>query len=356
MFQEKLADLAVREKAHHATATIIDSARVPGEPVRPKRLLDIVAGCILGLFIGICLALLQEQLDDRINSVDDAERLLQLPSLGQVPMVKNGELMLLTETTSFNPVAESYRILRTNINFAAIDSPIKTMAVLSAGPGEGKTSTALNLAIVMAADGRKVILVDTDLRRPTLHKRLEVPALPGVTDVLLGDAEIDDVLVNVEQFPNLSVMTCGLTPPNPSELIGSRKFRQLIDDLSTKADLVIFDTPPVLLAADASVLASQVDGVLCVIETGGTKNNGAKRMVQILRNARANLLGVCYNKITSSSGKHSYYYYYNYNYNYGSNDQLEVETPKPGLAGVLGTSSQKGRNKATGEGQEDQDI
>jgi capsular exopolysaccharide synthesis family protein len=357
MFQDKLADLAVREKSHHATATIIDSARVPTAPIRPRRLIDILLGCCLGLFVGVCLALLQEQLDDRINSVDDAERLLALPSLGQVPAVKAGDPMLLTETTGFNPVAEAYRILRTNINFAAIDNQLKSMAVVSAGPGEGKTSTALNLAIVMAADGRKVILVDTDLRRPTLHKRLEVPALPGVTDVLLGDAVIDDVLVKLEQYPNLSVMTCGLTPPNPSELLGSRKFQTLIEDLCNRADLVIFDTPPVLLAADASVLASQVDGVLMVIETGGTKNSGAKRMTQILRNARANILGVCYNKIISAAGQHSYYYYYNYNYSNDSNELLEQDDSKTTPAAMLSsTSPSKRRSKSNVNTGDDQDL
>jgi succinoglycan biosynthesis transport protein ExoP len=310
MFQDRLADLALRAKAHHATATIIESAAPVDIPVRPKRLLDIILGCILGLFVGVCLALLQEYLDDRINSVESAERMLSLPTLAQVPLVKAGEPALLTQINGFNPTAESYRILRTNINFAAIDAPIRTLVVASSGPGEGKSTTALNLSMAMAADGRKVILVDTDLRRPTIHKLLELPGIPGLTDVLLGEAKLDDVIIENKEIPNLSVITSGITPPNPSELLGSRRFRNIVDQLLQRCDLVVFDTPPTLVAADASVLASQSDGTLLVVETGGTKNASAVRTLQMLQRARANVLGVCYNKIETSRNKHHHYYYY----------------------------------------------
>ncbi len=320
-------------------------------PVRPKRLLNIIFGCFLGLFAGLAFALLQEYLDDHINGIEDAERLLGLPSLATVPFLKSDGPKLLSEFTGFNPAAESYRLLRTNIKFAALDSPIKTLVVTSSEPGEGKSTTAINLAMAMAADGRKVILVDGDLRRPTLHKVLELPILPGLTDVLLGEAEIEDVVNKINDVPNLSVITCGLSAPNPSELLGSRPFRNVIEQLKQHSDLVIFDAPPASVAADASVLAAIVDGTLVVVEAGATKSAMARRTVEMLRRARANILGICFNKITATSGGH--YYNYHYNYQYKSDDILSEEEQKQltqsHLARTGGSKPQISENSSEGD-------
>ena len=171
------------EKAHHATARIIESAEVPDTPIRPKRFQSIVFACLIGLFAGLCLALLQEFLDDRINTVADADRVLKLPSLGHVPALNAADAHLLSQMAQFDPASESYRVLRTNIHFATVDAPARTLLVTSSNPGEGKTTTAANLAFAMAMDGRKVILVDTDLRRPSLHRMLDLTPVPGLTDV-----------------------------------------------------------------------------------------------------------------------------------------------------------------------------
>ena len=306
-FTDQLADLNLREKAHHAAAHVIEAAQVPTVPVRPKRMQSIVFACLIGLFVGICLALLQEFLDDRINSVDEATRVLALPALGSVPALSAADAHLLPQMKGLDPASESYRVLRTNIHFATVDAPARTLMVTSAGPGEGKSTTAANLAFAMAMDGRKVILVDTDLRRPSLHKLLELPSVPGLTDVLLGSAP----LAPREVMPGLSVLTAGSTPPNPGELLNSRTFRGLVETLMTQADIVIFDSPPVLAAADAVILASQMDGTVIVVETGATKKGSARRTLQLLRQARATVLGVAYNKMRVQDGAG---YYYNYQY------------------------------------------
>ncbi len=306
-FSSQLADLNLREKAHHATARIIEAAAVPDAPVRPKRIQSVIFACLIGLFVGLCLALLQEFLDDRINTVADADRVLQLPSLGHVPALSVADAHLLPQMKGFDPASESYRVLRTNIHFATVDAPARTLLVTSSHPGEGKTTTAANLAFAMAMDGKKVILVDTDLRRPSLHKLLDLPAVPGLADVMLGHAP----LAPHEIMSGLSVLTAGSMPPNPGELLNSRKFRNLVTQLSDDADVVIFDSSPVLVAADAAILASQMDGTVIVVETGSTKKASARRTLELLRHARATLLGVAYNKVRSQDAP-SYYYDYQY--------------------------------------------
>lgn len=326
-FTDQLADLNLREKAHHAAARIIESAAVPLAPVRPKRMQSIIFAGLIGLFVGICLALLQEFLDDRINSVDEATRVLGLPSLGHVPALSSADAHLLPQMKGLDPASESYRVLRTNIHFATVDAPARTLLITSSNPGEGKTTTAANLAFAMAMDGKKVILVDTDLRRPSMHKLLDLPPLPGLTDVLLGHAPLEPL----EVMPGLSVLTSGSTPPNPGELLNSRKFRNLVQELTEQADLVIFDSPPTLVAADAAILASQMDGTIIVVETGATKKAAARRSLQLLNQARATILGVAYNKMRAQDGP-GYYYY---NYQYGS-PAMEDAAAGPALLPSLG--------------------
>ena len=319
-FSDQLAGLNLREKAHHATARVIETAQVPSAPVRPKRLQSMIFAGLIGLFIGLCLALLQEFLDDRINTVADADRVLQLPSLGHVPALTSADAHLLPQMKGMDYASESYRVLRSNIHFATIDAPARTLLVTSSNPGEGKTTTAANLAFAMAMDGKKVILVDTDLRQPALHKLLDLPPVPGLTDVLLGHAP----LAPLEVMSGLSVLPAGSTPPNPGELLNSRKFRNLVIELTEQSDIVIFDSPPVLVAADAAILASQMDGTILVVETGVTKKAAAKRTLALLKQARAAVLGVAYNKMRLQDGPEYYY-----NYQYGS-PALLVTAPDAG--------------------------
>lgn len=310
MFSDKLADLSLREQAHHSTARIEQAALQPSVPVRPKKAYDITLGALFGLFLGVCLALLQEFLDDRINTVEDAGRVLGLPSLGNVPALSAADARLLPQMKGLDPASESYRILRTNIQFVTVDAPLRTLLVTSSSPGEGKTTTAANLAFAMVMDGKKVILVDTDLRRPSLHKLLELPTMPGVTDVLLERATLDNALLPHAELPLLSILTAGSTPPNPSDLLNSRRFRTLVSELAERADLVIFDSPPVTAASDASILGSQMDGTILVLENGSTRKAAARHSLELLRNGRATILGIMYNKMRTIHGGGYYYYQY----------------------------------------------
>ncbi|MGO8672023.1 MAG: GumC family protein [Capsulimonadaceae bacterium] len=308
MFADKVALIALREKAYHPSARIIESAEVPHYPVRPKKLTGVFFSVLLGLFIGSCLALLQEFVDDRINSVADAERLLQLPSLGQIPSLSVSDARVLPLVSGFESESESYRILRTNIRFASLDAPLRTIMIGSSTSGEGKTTTTANLAFAMALDGKKVIVVDGDLRRPNLHRRLEVESGPGLTDVLLGRISLERALITLPELHNLQFLQCGSLAPNPGEVLGSTQFENLLMELRSRADVVILDSSPLLVAADAAILASLTDGVVLVIEPGETKKAVALQAVKILRHVRARLVGVTFNRVQTTGMSYAYQY------------------------------------------------
>lgn len=299
-------DLRLNTKAD--SSHVIEEAQVPSDPIRPKKPQNILFSGLLGIFLGLCLALLQELLDDRINSPEEAERVLRLPNLGHVPLVEEEGLRLIRDISTFSPLMESYRSLRTNINFAAVGSEMRSIVVTSSVPAEGKSTTAANLAMAMALDGKRVIIVDADLRRPSLHKLFRTDSSPGLTDVLVGTHEIEDV-VRSSGVENVSVIPAGSPPPNPSELLGSARMGELIGRLQEIADVVLFDTPPTLAVADSVVLASRTDGVLLVIGYGETKKANSKKALDHLRRANARVLGTVLNRV---EGPNSGYYYGKY--------------------------------------------
>ena len=217
-----------------------------------------------------------------------------------------------TTLISNNPksiAAEAYRTLRTNIQFYDVGEPVKRLMVTSAGPGEGKSTTLANLAISFTQNGSKVILVDADLRRPTAHKRFEVSNLRGVTDVLTGKSNLEQALQNTH-IEGLRILTCGSIPPNPSEMLGSKKMRELIDSLAGMADIVLIDAPPVLAVTDAAVLATAVDGVLLVAWSGQVSREMAQKAKAQLEAVRARILGVVLNGIKIDGSQQHYYNYY----------------------------------------------
>lgn len=209
-----------------------------------------------------------------------------------------------------SPIAETYRMLRTNIKFMDLDGNIKAILITSTGQNEGKSLTASNLAISMAQNNNRVLLIDADLRKPVLHDIFKVASSPGITEVLLGHAELPSALKETD-VENLSILTSGHLPPNPAEIVGSGKMKQLIREAGRLADIVIIDSPPLMPVTDAALLATAADGVLLVIARGLIRINQVIKAKNIILNSKARLLGMVFNKSGSEAGG-SYYYYSNY--------------------------------------------
>ncbi len=306
---ESINNLELRMQARPDLITIIDRAQVPQEPVSPNRVQNIIFAGIIGLFLGLGLALLQELFDDRINSADEAERVLKLPSLGYIPLIEEEGLRLIRDISTFSPLMESYRTLRTNINFAAVGNQVRSMVVTSSVPAEGKSTTCANLAMAMAMDGKKVIIVDADLRRPSQHHLFKVDASPGLTDILIGSHTIDEVM-RPTSVDNVFLIPAGSPPPNPAELLGSAAMGRFLAEVETRADVILLDTPPALAVADATVLAARTDGALLVVGYGDTKKTSVKRAKEMLARGNANILGTVLNRMDGAGG--GYYYYGKY--------------------------------------------
>jgi len=307
LFTQKITDLDLRQQARHGSEHVIESATVPDAPVYPDRPLIVMFGIALGLFVGIVSALLIEFFDDRLNSPEDGERALGLAALGRIPVFSIDDLQMLAKLKGRRPEIESYKTFRTNLYFCSVDDPIRTVLLTSACPGEGKTTTAINFAFAVATDEKEVILVDTDLRLPSIHTKLGISQGPGLTDVLLGKASLDNVLTRLPGTPNIRVITAGTPPPNPSELLNSKKFKALIEELSRRADMVICDGAPVLPVADSQIVSSIVDATVMVVSNGETKKADARRARILLDRARARIVGIAYNKTVGSDP--GYYQY-----------------------------------------------
>ncbi|RKD23238.1 capsular biosynthesis protein [Ammoniphilus oxalaticus] len=218
---------------------------------------------------------------------------------------------LITLTNPRSPVSEAYRTLRTNLQFSGIDRQLKRLMVTSTGPGEGKSTTIANLAIVTAQTEKKTVLIDADLRKPTVHHTFEIPNRHGLTTVITGQASAQEV-VQSTTIPHLDVITAGPIPPNPAELIGSQAMTRFIEEVATLYDQVLFDTPPVLAVTDAQILASKLDGVIMVVNAGKTNKEMALRAKVQLENVQANIVGVVLNN-KKMQGNSGYYYYYGQN-------------------------------------------
>jgi non-specific protein-tyrosine kinase len=214
---------------------------------------------------------------------------------------------LITVSEPRSPISEAYRTLRTNLDFAGLDQALETLVVTSAGVGEGKSTTLANLAVVSAQAGRKVILVDADLRRPTLHQTFGLDNETGLTTVMMDEAALASPPLRDTKIEGLSVLTSGPLPPNPADLMGSRRMEEVITALSEQADQILFDTPPVVAVTDAAVLATKVDGVLLVISAGKTRREYARTAVQRLEQINARLVGTVLTNVQLGAGFQGYY-------------------------------------------------
>lgn len=294
---------------------VVKPAVAPQTPIRPRTATNVLLAAVVGAMIAAGAAFLIEYLDDTIKSPDDVARVSGLSTLGAIARLKEAgaQRQLIAWMSSKAPESEAYRTLRTNIQFSSVDKPIRTLVVTSSGPSEGKSTTAANLAIVMAQTGQKVVLVDADLRRPVLHKTFGIPNNIGITTALLAGDDVDlQAYLQPTEIDNLMLITSGPIPPNPSELLGSQRMKNVIERLTQLADIVIFDTPPVLVVTDAAVLSRQSDGVLLIADAGGTREPALVHAVEELRKTGANILGVALNRLDSRSRGYYYYYYYYY--------------------------------------------
>mgnify|MGYP001473398824 CR=1 FL=1 len=208
-----------------------------------------------------------------------------------------------------SPVSETYRTLRTNIDFAAIDSALQIIMVTSAGPGEGKSTTIANLAVTYSQADRKVVLIDADMRKPTAHKTFQISNRFGLSSVISQQSTLQEVVQSTD-IPNLDVITAGPIPPNPAEMLASKRMTDLMEELRTMYDIVLVDTPPLLAVTDAQIAATKSDGVVLVVDQGRVKRQFAQRAIQNLQNVNARILGVVLNNVKRRSNEDAYYYYY----------------------------------------------
>lgn len=214
---------------------------------------------------------------------------------------------LITVSNPRSPISEAYRTLRTNLEFSSLDKPIRSMVVTSASPEEGKSTTLANLAVVIAQAGKKVILVDCDLRRPSLHQIFDARPTPGFTDMMRDDTLMSQPPLQETGVPNLWLLPSGTIPPNPAELLASRRMSEVITALQQHAEMILFDAPPVIAVTDAAVLSTKVDAVLLVISAGKTKREHAKKAKALLDKVNARLIGAVLNNVKGETSLYQYY-------------------------------------------------
>ena len=281
----------------------VEEAIPNNNPISPKTTYNMLIGVVLGLVLSAGTAFVKEYLDESIRDAEMVQEVLQLPVLGYI-----GEMDArnIKSTPPFvkdqprSPITEAFRSLRNNLEFTSLDQPLKSVLLTSAGIGEGKTTVAVNLAMVMAQSGKRIVLVDTDLRRPQVHEQLQLSNRVGISDLLLERSSLKKVIHTIEP-EKLDVITSGVLPPNPAEVLGSERMAAIIQELESEYDFVILDGVPFLLA-DASVLSARVDGVLVVIRTRVTPRSAAIEMVEQLERAGARIIGVALNRIHEDSG------------------------------------------------------
>ena len=301
--------------------SLVAPAKLPEEPIDRGTRNKTILAALLGFFLGAGIAYLLEYLDDSLKNPDNVREQLGLTTLGAVPRLEKeigedgGELVVMSGQNQ--AAAEAYRVLRTNLQFAAVSRPLRTLMVSSPTPGEGKSFTAANLGAAVAQGGRRAIVVDCDLHRPRQHRVFKLPNAVGVTTALLADQPDLEDLLHETAVPGLRVLTSGPLPPNPSELLGTTRMQELLVALTQYADMVIVDTPPVTALSDAAILSAQIDGVMLVVDARRTSCDVARRALDALDQVQARVVGIVLNRMPTRGGG-TYYYYYHYGHYYGA--------------------------------------
>lgn len=323
LLSQKLQEARIAEASIVGDLRIVDAAVPPASPVKPRIRLNTVLGGVVGLMLGMGGAFLAESLDTTFKTAEEAARYLRLPLLSAIPLIRRrrndkDSLPLLTTSQPRSPFAEAFRHLRTNLLYLSPDRPLRLLLVTSPGPEEAKSTVAVNLAAAMAQAGRRVWLLEADLRKPGLSWTLGPEGTLGLTDLLVDGVPVDRALQGTE-VDNLWFVPSGTIPPNPAELLGSQKMRALLEQARSGADAVVIDAPPVLPVTDAAVLAPHVDGVLLVVWLGRTPREAARRARERLAAVGARVVGVVVHGVTPGR-RDGYYYYSRY---YGPEEKAE---------------------------------
>lgn len=291
-----------------ANVQVVREARIPVTPVSPNKIKNILIGFIISLVISVCIILILSYMDNTFKTRDQLEKSIDIPILALIPRSnerKKGKVELQENPTSI--VSEAYRSLRTNIQYSSFDKKIKTIVLTSAEPSEGKSTTAANLALAMAQDEKKVIILDCDLRKPSLHKVFGISNDNGLSDVLLEKIDLRSAIQKQES--GVHALTVGTFTPNPAEVIGSQVMESLIYQLKAIYDYIIIDTPPVLPVTDSQILASKVDGAILVVRAEVTKKDNLINAKKSLEKVNANIIGAVMNDVTDERERYSYYAY-----------------------------------------------
>jgi len=318
----KMKEQSLTEELQTVNVWIVEEAETPEGPSKPKKALNIILGIMVGLFGGVGFAFFAEYLDNTVKSPEDAEEKLGVPVLGTVSLLRKAsrtdsgqgiEKIVVQEPKS--SFAESYKALRTAITLSSAESPPKSILITSSSPGEGKTTTAANLALASAQLYRRVLLVDADMRKPGIHKIFGISNRHGLSTFLAGDAS---KIIHRNPESNLDIIPAGPVPPNPSELLGARRFKKLVAELAERYDMIVFDSPPALTVTDSLVLSKQVEGTVIVVRAGKTTYELVQNGLKLLKGRRAsdlgsNVLGILINALRVTKGDY-YYKYYSYYY------------------------------------------
>ncbi|HEX3559081.1 MAG TPA: polysaccharide biosynthesis tyrosine autokinase [Pyrinomonadaceae bacterium] len=318
--------------------TTVEEARTPRTPIGPQRVRNIIIALLLSIAVGVGLAFLLDYLDDTLKSAEDVDRHLHLPTLALIPAPREARrllargshepepgaataLALIEDVRS--PVAEAYRHLRTSLLLSSAGQPPKTVLVTSSQPSEGKTTTVVNIATMLAQTGADVLILDCDLRRPRVHAHFGMPNSRGVTNYLSGELQVSELVQTYEKLPNLKVITSGPVPPNAAELLGSEEMRKLLYVLSENFTHIVVDSPPAISFTDASILSTMVDGVMLVVHGGRSSRATVRRAKQQLQDVGAHLFGIVLNNVKLEGT--DYYYYSGYYSGYYSDEEVAPE-------------------------------
>ncbi|MBN1446638.1 MAG: polysaccharide biosynthesis tyrosine autokinase [Bacteroidetes bacterium] len=325
LLDEKYQEALINEQTTMGNVDIVDRAKVPGRPVKPNRPMNMILGILVGLGLGFGVAILLRYMDTTIRSPEDVEKLgltvlSFIPAFGSEDNKLDRNQTLVTLTAPQSPPSESYRTMRTSIENSLPDhGRSKAVVFSSPAPKEGKSTAIANLAVSAANSGRKVLLVDADLRRPVQHQIFDAPREPGLSNALIGEVPVRECIKKT-MVPGLHIIPCGNIPSHPAELLGSAKMEKFVTLVRQHYDLVLFDAPPVIAMADTLVLAKYTDGAVIIVSAGQTKSLGLEKAVEMLQANHANILGTVVNRFNANKVYYSYYRYYYQNYYYYSTD------------------------------------